>query len=195
MATPLSIRLGSLATLLALAGCASSAPILKGKPEQQLGTVLELQKKANIAYQDGNIAEAVQDYTQLTQMIPDEPNYWFLLGNALVKEQEPDQAVVAYNQAIIRNPRHTRAWHNLGVIRLRQAQAAFVSSAETANAGDPIKQNSRRVAEALARVNDVPKSASPATDQVIEDAPVPVPTPAQTQPLQEGGAAAPSRSP
>lgn len=195
MATPLSIRFGSLVVLLALAGCASSAPTLRGKPEQQLGTVLELQKKANTAYQGGNITEAVQDYTELTQMIPDEPNYWFLLGNALVKAQEPDQAVVAYNQAIIRNPRHTRAWHNLGVIRLRQAQAAFVSSAETANAGDPIQQNSRRVAEALARVNDVPKSASQATDQVIEDGPVPAPTPAQTQPLQEGSVATPSRSP
>jgi Flp pilus assembly protein TadD len=195
MASSLSRFIVSLVGLLALAGCAASAPALKGPPERQLSNVLDLQKKADAAYHGGSVAEAVQDYTQLTQLIPEEPNYWFMLGNALVKAQEPDQAVLAYDQAIIRNPRHTRAWHNLGVIRLRQAQAAFVSSAETANAGDPIKQNSRRVANALERVSDVPKVAVPGADQSIDDSQPPTPTPAQTQGLTEGGAAVPAHSP
>jgi len=195
MASYLSRFIVSTICLLAMVGCATSAPSLKGAPEQKLGSVLELQKKADSAYHGGNVAEAVQDYTRLTQLIPEEPNYWYMLGNALVKAQEPDQAVLAYDQAIIRNPRHTRAWHNLGVIRLRQAQAAFVSSAETANAGDPIKQNSRRVADALTRVSDVPKSSVPVADQSIDDSPAPAPTPAQTQGLSEAGVAAPSHSP
>jgi hypothetical protein len=70
-----------------------------------------------------------------------------------VRTQQPDQAVQAYQQAIVRNPNHTRAWHNLGIVRMRQAMAAFVSSASTAPAEDPMHDVSTHLVAELGRIS------------------------------------------
>ena len=175
MASAMTARIVLVLGVALLVGCASTgAPTatLHGSPTKQLDDVLALSKKASDAYAQGRMDEAAKDYQSLTQLVPEDPNYWYLLGNTLVKLQEPDQAVQAYDQAIIRNPRHARAWHNLGVIRLRQSEAAFVSSAETANSGDPLQQASRRIATALMHVSDVPKtSGSVDAQSLAEDVP------------------------
>jgi tetratricopeptide (TPR) repeat protein len=134
---------------LALVGC-GLVPRRASTP--RLSYVLTLQEQADTAYRTDDMQRAAALYLQLTKLIPQEADYWYMLGNSYVRTQQPDRAVEAYQQAIARNPNHTRAWHNLGIVRMRQAMAAFVSSASTAKQGDPLRDVSTRLADDLARI-------------------------------------------
>jgi hypothetical protein len=106
-------------------------------------------------------------------MIPQEADFWYMLGNTYVRTQQPDQAVQAYQQAIARNPNHTRAWHNLGIVRMRQATAAFVSSASTAKAEDPMHEVSTQLVNELARIGSGGVISGKLQDQVATASPLP----------------------
>jgi tetratricopeptide (TPR) repeat protein len=107
-------------------------------------------------------------------MVPQEADYWYMLVNAYVRMQEPDRAVQAYQQAIARNPDHTRAWHNLGIVRMRQAMAAFVSSASTAKAGDPMRELSTQLADELAHIGLGGENSGQTQAQLTTASPRPV---------------------
>jgi tetratricopeptide (TPR) repeat protein len=149
MAHSLKVAGWLLLTVL-LAGC-GIAPTKTSS--QRLTYVLTTQQQANAAYQSGDMQHAAALYLQLTKMIPQEADYWYMLGNAYVRTQQPDQAVQAYQQALVLNPNHARAWHNLGIVRMRQAMAAFVSSASTARAEDPMHEVSTQLADELGRIS------------------------------------------
>jgi hypothetical protein len=161
---------GSCLLSVLLAGCATLSP---KTGSQRLSHVLTTQEQADSAYRANDMQHAAALYLELTKLVPQEADYWYMLGNAYVRTQQPDEAVQAYTQAISRNPNHTRAWHNLGIVRMRQAVAAFVSSASTASAGDPLYEVSTRLANELARIGsdamNKPASQTPATP------PLPVP--------------------
>jgi tetratricopeptide (TPR) repeat protein len=132
-----------------LAGCSHMAT---KTPAQRLNYVLTTQQQAEAAYRSNDMEHAKALYLQLTRTIPQEADYWYMLGNTYVRTQQPDDAVLAFQQAIARNPNHARAWHNLGIVRMRQATAAFVSSASTARADDPLQALSTRLADELGRI-------------------------------------------
>ena len=162
--------LGSVAILVGCAGGqASSRP--KAASAGGLTQVLTLEKQAAENYQAHRDAQAADDYGKLVKIVPDDPNYWYMLGNAYVRSGQPDLAVLAYNQSIMRDPNNAHAWHNLGVIRLRQAQAAFTSSAQVAHAGDSVQASSRRIANALTTINQAPQPSTPAQGPAIDEAP------------------------
>jgi tetratricopeptide repeat protein len=154
---------GSCLLSVLLAGCATLSP---KTGSQRLSHVLTTQEQADSAYRANDMQHAAALYLELTKLVPQEADYWYMLGNAYVRTQQPDEAVQAYTQAISRNPNHTRAWHNLGIVRMRQAVAAFVSSASTASAGDPLYEVSTRLANELARIGseamNKPASQTPA---------------------------------
>ncbi len=156
-----------------LAGCSSMSSTTASS--QRLTNVLSTQKQAEAAYTSNDMQRAATLYLQLTKMIPQEADYWYLLGNAYVRTDQPDRAVDAYQQAIVRNPNHTRAWHNLGIVRMRQAMAAFTSSAGTAKAGDPMHEVSTQLVNELARIGSGGLSSSKLQDPVSMAAPLPVP--------------------
>jgi hypothetical protein len=153
---------GSCLLSVILAGCGTLSP---KTGSERLSHVLTTQEQADAAYRANDMRHAAALYLELTKLVPQEADYWYMLGNAYVRTQQPDEAVQAYNQAISRNPNHTRAWHNLGIVRMRQAVAAFVSSASTAKTGDPLYDVSTRLANELARIGSdaVNKPASQPT--------------------------------
>jgi cytochrome c-type biogenesis protein CcmH/NrfG len=171
MAQSLKVASGLVLTLL-LAGC-GTLPVTKTS-SQRLSNVLTTQDQAEAAYGSNDMQHAATLYLQLTKMVPQEADYWYMLGNAYVRTQEPDRAVQAYQQAIARNPDHTRAWHNLGIVRMRQAMAAFVSSAGTAKAGDPMRELSTQLADELARIGSGGENSSQTQAQLITASPRPV---------------------
>jgi len=168
MAQSLKVVVGFLLTALVV-GCSSLAPTKNSA--ERLNYVLTTQQQAESAYHSGDMARASASYLQLTKMIPQEAEYWFMLGNTYVRTQQPDQAVQAYQQAIARNPNHTRAWHNLGIVRMRQASAAFVSSATTAKPDDPMHEMSTRLADDLARISSKAVSNGKPDEQVSGNSP------------------------
>lgn len=168
------IRFGFvLASVTTLAGCAGGQASTRPNVADagQLTQVLTLEKQAAEDYQAHRDAQAADDYGKLVKIVPDDPNYWYMLGNAYVRSGEPELAVQAYNQCIMRDPNNAHAWHNLGVIRLRQAQAAFTSSAQVARAGDSVRASSQRIATALTTINQVPQPSAPAQAPAIDESP------------------------
>lgn len=185
-----------------VAGCGpASTPTRASAPEKRLADVLTTQHDAEAAYHLGNFDTAATLYQHLTRLIPQEANYWYLLGNTYVRLQQPDLAVQAYQQAILRDPKHARAWHNLGIVRMRQAEAAFVSSASTATVADPMHEVSSHLADALATIgkgddgSEKPLAAAAPPSAVaalpaVQDAPPtsPGPAPANDAPAPIGSA-------
>jgi hypothetical protein len=167
-----SLKVACWFLLTVLAGC-GIAPLTK-TPTQRLTYVLTTQQQADAAYQSGDMKHAAALYLQLTRIIPQEADYWYMLGNAYVRTQQPDQAVQAYQQAIVLNPDHARALHNLGIVRMRQATAAFVSSASTAKAEDPMHEVSTRLVDELAHIGSGGANSGKPQDQVPKTSPLPV---------------------
>jgi len=166
MARTMKMKLAWLCCM-ALAGC-SSTP---ARHAAKLDSVLQTQQQADQAYTSGDMAGSIALYRKLTEAVPQEADYWYRLGNAYARLQQPDQAVDAYQQAIKRNGAHARAWHNLAIVRMRQAQAALIVSVSSAAKNDPIRAQSDQLLKALesagpaaADADHPSKAASQASD-------------------------------
>ncbi|KAF1005831.1 MAG: hypothetical protein GAK28_03052 [Luteibacter sp.] len=137
--------------VVALSGCAGHGTL----PADKHGAdIAQEQAEAARAYADGDIRRAASLYEDLVGAVPDDADLWFRLGNARFRLQEVDDAVTAYSRATQIDPNHAKALYNLGVVRLKQAQAAMLSSARASQPGDPLRRDGARIAQRLARAGD-----------------------------------------
>jgi len=101
------------------------------RPDQTAGSsdikdLATTQQRAKLAYDAANWPNAEVHYLKLTQALPLDAEPWFRLGNVYTRMERPADAINAYREALIRNPKSTRTWHNLGIVQLRQATRTFV---------------------------------------------------------------------
>jgi cytochrome c-type biogenesis protein CcmH/NrfG len=136
---------------LALSACAGHATLPTAKSPND---VARDEQAANRAYAAGDLRHAADLYEAVVAAAPDDADAWYRLGNARFRLQKPDDAVAAYEQAVKIRPDHAQALYNLGVVRLKQAQAAMIASAQAGKPGDPLRRDSGRIAQRLARVGD-----------------------------------------
>lgn len=161
--------------LAALAGCASS-------PAARLAATVDRQQQADRAYVEGHLAQALSGYQALTRAMPQHADFWFRLGNVYARLKRPDDAVDAYRHALAIEPGHAKAWHDLGIIRLRQAESAFDQSATAAANIDPgLQQDSIGKARGIAALRSTVN-------------PDDVPAPGSTAPVPAGASAGAARS-
>jgi len=88
--------------------------------------LVRMQQEAQVAFDSGENARAEALYKGLIRSMPNDAETWFRLGNLYARTDNPDQAANAYLTALQLNGADTRAWHNLGIVRLRQGWAAFL---------------------------------------------------------------------
>ncbi len=142
--------------VLALAGCASS-PFRK-QPDAVSGispqALIALQESAAVAYAQGNAPAATGLYTQLVQGAPNDVQAWHRLGNLELLDERYAQALIAYEHVLQLGGGNAGVWHNVAVIRLREAQAALnqVQAQAPDSADAQLRANSARAAQALPRV-------------------------------------------
>ncbi|WP_449427441.1 tetratricopeptide repeat protein [Rhodanobacter umsongensis] len=124
------IRWASMALALGLAvgGCASNG--------MRTGQVLAIRSQADAAYANGDRAIALQAYQGYVQAAPADPVAWTRIGNLQLLADHPDEATAAYQQALKLSPGATEAWHNMAIIRLRQAQAMLTAEGASLPAND-----------------------------------------------------------
>jgi cytochrome c-type biogenesis protein CcmH/NrfG len=106
-------------------------------PTQQ-GNLYDMRREAQAAYVGNQDERAEKLLLGLSRAVPNDPETWFYLGNLYARTNRPDQAVDAYQKALMLNGGDPRAWHNLGVVRLRQAWAAFIQADDLTRPGDPL---------------------------------------------------------
>ncbi len=144
------------ACVLALAGCASSPfrkqPSAVSNVSPQ--ALIALQESAAVAYAQGNAPAATGLYRQLVQGAPNDVQAWHRLGNLELLDGHYTQALIAYEHVLQLGGGNAGVWHNVAVIRLREAQAAL--NQVQAQAPDPadaqLRANSARAAQALPRI-------------------------------------------
>lgn len=144
-------RLPLIVTMAVLAGCAGHRTL--PAPDRGADAARDGQA-ANQAYTSGDIPHAAALYESVVAATPDDPNAWFRLGNARFRLQKLDDAGQAYERAIKLRPGYAQALYNLGVVRLKQAQAALVASAQASDPGDGLRSDSSRIVQRLARAGD-----------------------------------------
>lgn len=153
MARHLKTSLLILIASIALAACAT-------QPHQELSEVMLLQQHAQAAYAQGNLAQAQEDYLKLTRILPNDEDTWFHLGNVYARIGQPELAVHAYRHVLQHNAAHAKAWHNLGIVLMQQAEAALAQSARHARGNKPLRDASLAMAHQLDKL--VQPAAPPA---------------------------------
>jgi tetratricopeptide (TPR) repeat protein len=66
--------------------------------------------------------EAAEQFAEAVRIRPDEAEYLYSLGVALLVLGRDDEAAGRFREAVRHSPNHTSAWYNLGVVALRQGQ-------------------------------------------------------------------------
>lgn len=160
-----------------LGGCVSVAG-----PEAA-ARLLDDKRQAAAAYQGGDYAQAAQRYRALVRDWPEEAENWFLLGNSYVRLRQPEQALGAYREALVRDPRNSRAWYNVVYLQAEALGRTVVEMQRNVDPRDP----------AYARINAlVLQVLAPFGDEVLPPGMVPVteaaPGPALVGPEPDAGA-------
>lgn len=153
--------------LVLAAGCATNATI----QEEADSRLISIDRQAENAYRNGRAAEAVSLYEELVQAIPEDAGYWYRLANAYVRTDREREAVFAYERSLAIDARNPRAWHNMGIVLLRQSQEAFIRGADVSQPGTSEHEQNRRLLDALMEVtgNDAPDESAPEDDSPDND--------------------------
>lgn len=99
--------------------------------------LMELRAAAFQAYAQGDWITAEQRFLALTRRVPGEGEFWFRLGNIYARTHQPEAAIEAYKEALLRQYDTPKAWHNMGIVYLRQAGNAFTQLLTELEPGDP----------------------------------------------------------
>ncbi len=105
--------------LLTLAACGQLG-LKKETEEVAKPDLLELQKQAETAYLNNDMAASERDYNILVQELPEIAEHWFRLGNIYVRTNRPGAAINLYREAVLREPKYAKAWFNLSIVQLKQ---------------------------------------------------------------------------
>jgi len=128
------------ARALAAAAIALSAVLTTGCATAVSGVIqsldndpdlMSINQEAQLAYEGGETAKAETLYRSLARRMPNDAETWLRLGNLYARSNRPDEAASAYHHALMADNAEARAWHNLGVVRLRQAWASLLQAQAT----------------------------------------------------------------
>ncbi len=136
-----------------LVGC-SLQNIQSDKPSPELSDIVQLEQTARKAYLDEDWATAEEAYKKLTLQLPGEVEPWFRLGNIYARTNNLDAAVATYREALIRDPKNSKIWHNLGVIQLKQAANTFLEMQQYTEENDPLSLRARYAVNSIANLID-----------------------------------------
>ena len=135
-------------SLTALSACA----VIDSRSGDDL---VKMQREAQAAFDNGDDARAEVLYKALARSIPNDAETWLRLGNLYARTNNPDHAVDAYMKSLSLNSNDSRAWNNLGIVRLRQSWAALIRANRLADPKDPAYATSSEIVKALEQLPSI----------------------------------------
>lgn len=135
---------------LLLSGCAGLTP---------KGNLVAVQKEADQNYASGRFEQASQGYRRLAAAMPNDAGVRYQLGNSLARQGDVRGAVDSYREALVRDPQHARAWHNLLQVQLREALLSAGEMKKTLNPQQPHAPQALQRADRLLQLLDTPDTA------------------------------------
>lgn len=137
--------------IVMLGGCASLSD------STGVRKVLIRQQQADVAYEQGNWTEALIAYHDLLRDLPDDDEIWFRIGNSHARLDQSHDAIDAYRHVLMHDASHAKAWHNTGLMLMRQAQDAFIRSAETARSDKAFRDRNLVLVDAISNMKKSPE--------------------------------------
>lgn len=148
-----------LSCVLAVYGCASTGADASRNAASAAGLeVGTLQAVAAQSAQAGDFGQAIAIYQRMTAAEPGRAEVWFLLGGALLRNQQPEPAQRAFEQALRLDPKLSKAYANLALTHLAQ----FREAASRAIGSDQVSDANRVALRLLLR--DVDQALFPARE-------------------------------
>ena len=138
---------------LTLCGC-NLLDIQPDKPLPTISDITQLEQQAKEAYAIEDWATAETAYKSLTQQLPGNPTPWFRLGNVYARTNNLNAAVAAYREALVRDHKNSKAWHNMGVVQLKQAANTFLEMQQYTEENDPLSLRARYAVNSIANLID-----------------------------------------
>lgn len=131
-------RIIFLIVFMLLTGCVTNPPKSgESSNSDEDSYLLVVYAKAMKAYEQGDMVTAEAGLKKITEQLPKDAEAWFRLGNVYARTDRPDEAILAYREALVRNPEKTKAWHNMSIIYLRQALNSLNGLQNNTRKSDP----------------------------------------------------------
>jgi len=109
---------------------------------------------ANKAYTDKNYELALLEYLELSKALRAVDVIWFRVGNSYARLENFDEAIEAYEKTVLINPRLSKAWHNMGVIQLKQSVNTWRQMLIYISKDDPLYDKALSLSKQLLEVVD-----------------------------------------
>ena len=135
--------------LLILASMLVACEQTPTKPDSEPADLSSVNDQAAKAYAENNLEEAEKQYAILTREAPGEAEPWFKLGNIYARTLRSELAITSYQEALVRDSQHVKAWHNLGIIQLREVDQTFSQLQDLLDDDDPLHQKSVNIRSAI----------------------------------------------
>jgi tetratricopeptide (TPR) repeat protein len=144
-------------------------------PNEQQGNIYDLRREAQLAYGASEDDRAEKLLVSLSRAAPNDPETWFYLGNLYARTNRPDKATEAYQRALMINSNDPRAWHNLGVVKLREAWAAFIQAFNSSAPDNPLHAKVESLISVMEKIplEGLSRAPRPAAAPVAPAAPAP----------------------
>ncbi|MBS0307660.1 MAG: tetratricopeptide repeat protein [Proteobacteria bacterium] len=120
-------------------------------PSEQ-NNIYDLRREAQIAYTGEQDERAEKLLLGLSRAAPNDAETWFYLGNLYARTNRPEQATQAYQKALMLKGSDAKAWHNIGVVRVREAWAAFIQAYSLAPVNDPMHAKLEALISAMEKI-------------------------------------------
>lgn len=133
-----------LLSILLLGGCSVLS--------MESGNLYDMRRDAQVAYAGGQDERAEKLLIGLTRAVPNDAEAWFYLGNLYARTNRPEQATQAYQKSLMLNSGDARAWHNIGVVRVREAWAAFIQAHNLSKTDDPLYAKLESLISAMEKI-------------------------------------------
>jgi tetratricopeptide (TPR) repeat protein len=109
---------------------------------------------ANQAYADKNYQLALFEYLKLSESVRADAIIWFRIGNSYTRLENYNEAITAYEKALLLDPRLSKAWHNMGVIQLKQSVNTWRQMLIYISKDDPLYDKALDISNKLLEVAD-----------------------------------------
>ncbi len=109
----------------------------------------QVRQEAYQAYHDGDYPSAVNKFEKLVQQVPRDAELWFRLGNAYAKAMLPQEAINAYQNALVRDPTLGKAWYNMGLIHMQSALKSYVDMQDHVREDAPAAEQGKAMRDGL----------------------------------------------
>ncbi len=111
--------------------------------------LLELKKETDAAYINDDLITSEKGYEILVNEMPTIAENWFKLGNVYVRTNRPAAAINLYREAVLRDPKYSKAWYNLGIVQLKQTAYSLSEMLHYTDINDPLYNKAKDMLDGI----------------------------------------------